>query len=48
VQAKEEVKVAAEGEEAEQPPPEEPKKTNAFRPEAWKWTATNRKPKNLP
>jgi len=48
VQAKEEVKVVAEGEEAEQPPPEEPKKTNAFRPEAWKWTATNRKPKNLP
>jgi len=49
VHAKEEVKAAAESEEGDQPPPEEPKKNlNAFRPEAWKWTATNRKPKNLP
>ena len=47
VQAKEEVKVVAEGEEGDQPPPEEPKKKDWFRPEAWRWTATNRKPKNL-
>ncbi len=47
---KEEVKPVAEGEEppAEQPPAEEAAKPkNAFKPEDWKWTATNRKPKNL-
>ncbi len=47
---KEEPKPVAEGEEppAEQPPAEEAAKPkNAFKPEDWKWTATNRKPKNL-
>jgi hypothetical protein len=40
----------AEGEEppADQPPAEEAAKPkNAFKPENWQWTATNRKPKNL-
>ena len=48
---KEEPKPVAEGEEqppAEQPPAEDAgKPKNAFKPEDWKWTATNRKPKNL-
>lgn len=47
---KEEPKPLAEGEEppAEQPPAEEAAKPkNTFKPEDWKWTATNRKPKNL-
>jgi len=47
---KEEAKPVAEGEEppAEQPPAEEAAKPkNAFKPEDWKWTACNRKPKNL-
>lgn len=38
-----------EGEEAEQPPAEEEeKKAPAFKVEDWKWTVTDRKPKNLP
>ena len=49
VQIKDEIKAVAEGEEGDQPPAEEaPKKKTGFQPENWKWTATNRKPKNLP
>ncbi len=44
---KEEVKAAAEGEE---PAPDQPvaAKKSAFNPRDFKWTASDRKPKNLP
>ena len=43
------VKVKAEDEEEEQPPAEEEEqKKPAFKPEDYKWTVTDRKPKNLP
>ena len=43
------VKAKAEDEEEEQPPAEEEEqKKPAFKPEDYKWTVTDRKPKNLP
>jgi len=43
------VKVKGEDEEEEQPPAEEEEqKKPAFKPEEYKWTVTDRKPKNLP